>query len=46
MKIIKDLINYLNKHIRSGYRCPICGKESSDPYVIFDDIYNHEYKQK
>lgn len=48
MKIIRYLISYLKRRLslRSGYKCPICGKESSSPYDIFDDIYNHEYKQK
>lgn len=29
--------------MRSGYKCPRCGKESSDANVVFDCIYNHEY---
>lgn len=31
--------------IVSGYKCPVCGKESSEYQDIFDCIYNHIYNK-
>lgn len=31
--------------MRSGYKCPRCGKKSDDANVVFDCIYNHEYME-
>lgn len=31
---------------RSTYKCPICGKESSDSSEINSDLYNHIYNKE
>jgi len=41
----QKIIESIRKQFRSEYKCPICGKESSESQDIFDCLYNHIYNK-
>lgn len=45
MKLHNLFDGLMKMRIVSGYKCPVCGKESSESQDIFDCLYNHIYNK-